>query len=66
MYFCLSMENRARIGVEKFKKINWLPTRERFKQYVCVSAYKFCINLAPANMANIYTENSRNQYSTNS
>ena len=58
------MENRAHIGIGEFKKINWLPTRERFEQCVCVGAYKFCNNLAPAYMTDIYTKNSNNQYST--
>ena len=30
--FCLNMGNRDHIGVQEFKKINWLPTRERFEQ----------------------------------
>ena len=62
--FCLNMENTAHIGIEEFKKINWLPTRERFEQCVCVGAYKFCNNLAPSYMTDIYTKNSNNQYST--
>ena len=48
--FCLHMENRAYIGIEEFKKMNWLPTRERFEQCVCVVAYKYCNKLAPAYM----------------
>ena len=42
--FCLSLGNRAHIGVNEFKKINWLPTRERFEQCVCVCIYfkSFC------------------------
>ena len=62
--FCVNMENRAHIGIEEFKKINWLPTRERFEQCVCVGTYKFCNNIAPAYMTDIYTKNSNNQYST--
>ena len=54
------MENRAHTGVEEFKKITWFPTRERFEQCVCVSAYKLCNNLAPANMTDIYPKNHSN------
>ena len=34
--FCLFLGNRTHIGVNEFRKINWLPTRERFEQCVCV------------------------------
>ena len=34
--FCPKLGNRAHIGVNEFKRINWLPTRERFEQCVCV------------------------------
>ena len=51
------MANTAHVGIEVFKKINWLPTRERFEQYVGVNIYKFCNNLAPAYMSDTNTEN---------
>ena len=38
---CLFLENRAHLGVNEFRKINWLLTRERFEQCVCVGAFKF-------------------------
>ena len=52
--FCLNMGNRTHIGIEEFKKINWLPTRERFEQCVCVGAYKFFNNLSPSYMSDIF------------
>ena len=52
--FCLSLGNRSHIGINEFRNINWLPTRERFEQCVCVGAYKFCKNTAPAYMSDIF------------
>ena len=40
--------------VNEFKRIKWLPTKERFEQCVCVSSYKFCNNKAPAYTSDIY------------
>lgn len=48
------MGNRTHIGIKDFKTINWLPTRERFQQCVCVGAYKFCNNSAPFYMSDVY------------
>ena len=39
--FCLNMVNRDHIIVFEFRKINWLPTKERFEQCVLVNIYKF-------------------------
>ena len=52
--FCLFLENRAHLGVNEFRKINWLPTRERFEQCVCVGAFKFCKNISPAYMSDVF------------
>ena len=61
--FCLSLENRAHIGIDEFRKINWLPTRERFEQCVCLEAFKFCNNLSPAYMSDIFVR-SNTQHNT--
>ena len=53
--FCLYMGNRTHVGVKEFKKINWLPTRERFEQCVCVGAYKFLNDSAPSYISDIFT-----------
>ena len=37
--FCLGMGNRDHIGAVEFKKINWLPTRERYEQSILTSIY---------------------------
>ena len=52
--FCLGMGNRDHIGAAEFKKINWLPTRERYEQSILTSIYKFFNNLAPAYYEEIY------------
>ena len=52
--FCLSLEDRAHIGIDEFRKFNWLPTRERFEQCVCLGELKFCKNRSPAYMSDIF------------
>ena len=51
------MENRADIGINEFRKINWLPTMERFKQCVSAWVYKFCKNISPSYMSYIFVKN---------
>ena len=53
--FCLGLDNRTHIGVNEFKTINWLPTQDRYKQCVSVSAFKFCKGYGPAYMSEIYS-----------
>ena len=48
--FCLNLGNRAHIGMKEFKKINWLPTKERFEQYACVDIFNFFAGAAPTYM----------------
>ena len=43
----LKLNNRAHIGADEFKKINWLPTKERVSQCICVNIFKFFNNMAP-------------------
>ena len=52
--FCLFLGNRTHIGVNEFRKINWLPTRERFEQCVCVGTFKFCKDISPAYMSDVF------------
>ena len=54
---CLFLENRAHIGINEFRKINWLPTRERFEQCVSVRVYKFCKSISPSYMSDIFVKN---------
>ena len=45
--YCLKLDNRAHIGANEFKEINWLPTRERVSQCICVNIFKFFNNMTP-------------------
>ena len=37
--YCLKLDNRSHVGIAEFKKLNWLPTKERVYQCICVSIY---------------------------
>ena len=39
----LKLENRAHVGINEFKEINWLSTKERFEQCVCTNIFKICL-----------------------
>ena len=52
--FCLNMENRDHIGVDEFRKINWLPTKERFEQCLLVNIYNFFNKMAPVYYDEMY------------
>ena len=54
--FCLNLGNRHHISANNFKEINWLPTKERFEQCVCISAFKFWKDQSPAYMSDIYNK----------
>ena len=49
-----ALPNRAHIGINEFRKINWLPTKERFEQCVCVNIFKFFNNTYPKYFSEIY------------
>ena len=52
--YCLKLGNRAHIGIDEFRKINWLPTKERFEQCICVNIFKFFNKTSPAYSSEIY------------
>ena len=52
--FCLNLENRAHIGANEFKSINWLPTKNRFEQCILSNIYNFFNNNAPSYIAELY------------
>ena len=52
--FCLKLKNRDHVGVKEFREINWLPTKERFKQCVCANIFKFFNNMSPAYTSELY------------
>ena len=49
--------------IDEFRKINWLPTIERFEQCVCLGVFKFCKNLSPVYMSDIFVR-SNTQHNT--
>ena len=52
--FYLNLKNTAHIGATEFKAINWLPTKNRIDQCVCVNVMKFFNWTAPAYSAEIF------------
>ena len=44
------MNNRAHIGRNQFKQINWLPVKDRFKQIISSMSFKFCNSTNPPYM----------------
>ena len=50
----LKLDNRAHIGANEFKEINWLPTKERVSQCICVNVFKFFNNMAPDYTSEIF------------
>ena len=59
--FCLNMGNRDHIGAQEFKKINWLPTKERFEQCLLVNIYKFFNKIAPKYFVEMFCPSERNK-----
>ena len=39
--YCLKLDNRSHVGIAEFKKLNWLPTKERVYQCICVNILNF-------------------------
>ena len=52
--YCLKLDNRAHIGANEFKEINWLPTKERVSQCICVNIFKFFNNMPPDYTSEIF------------
>ena len=52
--YCLKLDNRAHIGANEFKEINWLPTKERVSQCICVNVFKFFNSMAPDYTSEIF------------
>ena len=46
--FYLNLKNTAHVGATEFKSINWLPTKHRVEQNICVNIMKFFNGTAPA------------------
>ena len=55
--FCLGMERRNYIGLNHFKKINWLPIKNKVYSSIAVTAFTFKNNFSPVYMSDINTLN---------
>ena len=61
--YCLNLDNRAHVGINEFIKINWLPTKERVAQCICVNIFKFFNKMSPQYMSEIFHP-SHSRYNT--
>ena len=61
--YCLNLDNRAHVGIDEFIKINWLPTKERVAQCICVNIFKFFNKMSPQYMSEIFHP-SHSRYNT--
>ena len=41
IHFCLKLNSRQHIGAKEFKKINWLPTKERVEQRIAIKVFNY-------------------------
>ena len=48
------MNNKAHIGRNELEQINWLPLKERFKKFISSMSFKFCNNVSPPYMNDIF------------
>ena len=46
--FYLNLKNTAHVGATEFKAINWIPTKHRVDQNICVTVMNFFNGTAPA------------------
>ena len=61
--YCLNLDNRAHVGIDEFIKINWLPTKERVAQCICVNIFKFFNKMSQQYMPEIFHP-SHSRYNT--
>ena len=61
--YCLNLDNRAHVGIDEFIKINWLPTKERVAQCICVNIFKFFNKMSPQYTSEIFHP-SHSRYNT--
>ena len=55
MHLILSeLNSRVHNGQNEFEEINWLPVSDRFKQIINSMSFKFCNNMGPPYMSDIF------------
>ena len=52
--YCLKLDNRSHVGFDEFKELNWLPTKERVFQCICVNIFKFFNDMSPEYTSEIF------------
>ena len=52
--YCLNLDNKAHIGTNEFLKINWLSTKKRVEQCICVNVFNFFNQMSPQYTAEIF------------
>ena len=52
--FCLKLGNKTHVVVVEFNAINWLSTRKRFEQCLCVNILNFFSRTVPAYVCEMY------------
>ena len=52
--YCLNLDNKAHVGTNEFLKINWLPTKKRVEQCICINVFKFFNQMSPQYTAEIF------------
>ena len=50
----MKLDNRSHVGVVELKKLNWLPTKERVYQCICVSIFKFFNGMSPEYILEVF------------
>ena len=63
--FCLKLNSRQHVGAKEFKKINWLPTKERVEQRIATKIFNHWKGTSPLYVNELFVP-SRNTYNTRS
>ena len=61
--YLMALSHRAHVGIDEFIKINWLPTKERVAQCICVNIFEFFNKMSPQYMSEIFHP-SHSRYNT--
>ena len=64
--YCLYLDNRSHVGTKEFESVNWLPTKERFEQSVCVGIFNLFTGAAPAYISEMYLPAEQSQHTRRS
>ena len=64
VHFCLQLDNKAHVGINEFKQLNWLPVNYRFRQCLAANVFKFFDDKCPLYMKHIFNKSWISQAST--